>query len=140
MNRQELRNLVLGVVAIAVLLLALELVGRVVADAWSRGDLYPDHHHPSTYVISGIVTDGASQALPGVSIYDGKGHSVTSDDKGNYVFNGLLAGSYNVWAYKNGYVFLPQTRAITLPPSAARQDFVGTFKWKIFLPVLHRSS
>ena len=123
MNRQEARKLVLGVLTVALVISLLEFGGRALADAWARGDLYPDHVH--YYSISGTVSQQNGQPFPGVLVNDNQGHSTTTDGGGNYVLSGLPAGPYSVWASKGGYAFSPRPLTVTLPPSAAGQNFVG---------------
>ncbi len=131
MNRQELRNLVFGSIALVVLFLALELVGRVVAQAWQREDLYPDHHHD--YTISGTVLDNAGNPLAGVVIYDGLGHYTLTDGNGIYALTNLPGGGYTIRAIKGGYVFSPAMRWVNLPPSTGGQDFVGIPKRPVII-------
>lgn len=79
---------------------------------------------PPTYAISGVVTDGAGAGLAGVVISDGAGHSATTDANGAYTLR-VLAGSYTFTASKSGYEFTPPSFAVTVPPDASGQNFVG---------------
>lgn len=79
-----------------------------------------------TSSISGRVTDGSGNPISGVTIADGAGHTAVTDSSGNYVFSGLAAGTYTITPSKSGYVFSPASRAVSVPPDATAQDFVGT--------------
>ncbi len=61
MNRRELRNLVTGVIAVIVALLALDFLGRVWPTSGLSRTSYPDHVH--TYSISGWAADADGAAL-----------------------------------------------------------------------------
>ncbi len=76
-------------------------------------DLQPFNKGSSTSVIRGIVRDFLTgEVLPGnpVQLYDHTGFfvaSVTTDDQGRYIFNGLMAGDYAVMAlapYYSSYI------------------------------------
>ena len=71
------------------------------------------------------MTLETGQPIPGVLVSDNNGHSATTDGSGNYMVDGLPAGSHAVWASKGGYSFSPKPLFVTLPPSAAGQNFVA---------------
>ncbi len=79
-----------------------------------------------TYSISGRVKDASNNGIPGVTISDGVGHSVTTDNNGNYSLGGLVAGMYALTPHKNGYSFNPISTATDVPPSKTGVDFTGT--------------
>ncbi|MFH1908667.1 MAG: carboxypeptidase regulatory-like domain-containing protein, partial [Chloroflexota bacterium] len=80
-----------------------------------------------TLSVSGRVTDGSSNPISGVTISDGVGHTTTTDSNGNYIFSGLLAGTYTITPSKSGYTFSPASRPVTVPPDATNQNFTGIF-------------
>lgn len=79
-----------------------------------------------SYSISGRVTDDNNNAASGITISDGAGHSTNTDANGNYTLSGLAADTYTLTPSKNGYIFSPPSRNVTVPPDATGQDFVGT--------------
>lgn len=82
-----------------------------------EGDVAP------TYSVSGRVVDSADNAIVDVTItIDGDGSTVTDND-GNYTFSGVNAGAYILTPTKPGWVFMPPTRTVILPPDATGQDF-----------------
>jgi hypothetical protein len=76
-----------------------------------------------TYSISGRVTDQDDAALPDVTITAGVGHSASTDSNGEYRLEGLEAGSYTLTASRGGYVCSPASRIVSVPPSAAGENF-----------------
>ena len=64
----------------------------------------------------------------------------TSDGQGNYAFNGLAAGKYQVIPSLDGAAFSPQTAVITLPPARSDVNFVRQsgppLQEKIYLPMV----
>lgn len=73
--------------------------------------------------ISGRITDQAGMGITGVTIkLDGE-DSTMSDASGLYGFSNLDPGTYVLRPEKAGVNFHPQTREVTLPPGAVRQDF-----------------
>jgi hypothetical protein len=79
-----------------------------------------------THSISGRVIDiNNGNPIPGVTVSaDTKGSAVT-DSSGNYMINGLAAGTYRLTPYKIGYVFLPGNRTISVPPDATQHFIAG---------------
>jgi len=62
--------------------------------------------------IKGTVSDSAGQALPGISVTLQPGRSIVTDVLGNFIFDGLQAGSYDLTFYGLGYK--AATKSITL--------------------------
>ena len=81
---------------------------------------------PPLYAISGTVLDVAGDPLPGVTIADGNGRATQTTDDGRYTLAGLPAGTYTLTAVKSGYAFEPQSRVVSVWPSAGNIDFTGT--------------
>lgn len=81
---------------------------------------------PVTYSISGNVRDDSGNPMAAVAISDGAGHRATTDGSGSYTLSGLVAGTYFLTPSKGGYVFLPASSTVSVPPDASGQDFVGT--------------
>jgi hypothetical protein len=55
------------------------------------------------YTISGTIRDVHNQALPGVTVRDGQGHTVLTDDSGVFTFNSLTGGqNYSIRPEHNG--------------------------------------
>jgi subtilisin family serine protease/PKD repeat protein len=79
----------------------------------------------STYSISGRVTDGVNPIV-GVSLSIGAGGSATTDASGYYTLTNVASGAYTLVPSKNGYTFSPPSRAVSVPPDATNQNFVGT--------------
>jgi Tol biopolymer transport system component/pimeloyl-ACP methyl ester carboxylesterase len=80
---------------------------------------------PETYSISGHVRDDASNPIPGVTISDDKGHTMLTNIEGEYTLSGLASGNYILTPSKIGYQFVPDTLAVSVPPSATDQTFTG---------------
>jgi len=77
---------------------------------------------PSTYSISGRVLQHGN-GLYDVTISDGAGHSTTTDN-GYFMLSGLAAGTYTITpSSSSGFSFLPASRTVTVPSSAANLDF-----------------
>ena len=77
------------------------------------------------YSITGTVRTPNGTPIAGVVIFDHAGHSAVSDAWGRYALTDIPAGTYRLAAAKQGYSFTERA-PITVPPSAVRQDFVGT--------------
>jgi hypothetical protein len=65
---------------------------------------------PVTYTISGKVS-GSSATL---TLSGSSGGTTTTDAAGNYIFAGLLNGSYVVAPSQSGYAFSPSTAAVSI--------------------------
>ncbi len=81
---------------------------------------------PTTYAISGRVTDAGGHGIGSVTISVGGAHSATTDSNGVYLISGLGAGTHTITPSKSSYDFSPASRTVTLPPSAERQDFTAS--------------
>jgi protocatechuate 3,4-dioxygenase beta subunit len=80
---------------------------------------------PTTYSISGRVTDSGGNAISGVIISAGLGANATTDANGNYTLSGLAVGMYTLIPSRSGYTFSPTSRTVSVPPNSPGQDFVG---------------
>jgi hypothetical protein len=74
--------------------------------------------------ISGAVTANGA-GLEGVTVSAGGRSSVTGSD-GRYALGGLSAGSYTVTVTRPGYLFIPESRTVTLGSDVAGVDFTGS--------------
>jgi hypothetical protein len=79
-------------------------------------------------IVSGHALDGDGAPIAGVRITAGAAYSATTDASGAYSLT-LPSGSYTLTP-PSGYFWTPPTRAVSLPPSAAGQDFVGRNVYK----------
>jgi hypothetical protein len=52
--------------------------------------------------------------------------SVTADASGNYIINGLAAGTYSLSASKSGCTFTPASLSVTVGPSATGKNFTAS--------------
>jgi hypothetical protein len=77
------------------------------------------------HAITGQVTDDQAQPLAGVAIADQYGHTVLTDQNGNYTLGGLNAGSYDLAPSKPGYVFSPSVVQVDLTSLVGSQNFSG---------------
>lgn len=79
------------------------------------------------FTIAGQVRDTNNNLIANATVSAGPSGSTLTDISGNYVITltqGLAFGTYSLYASKSGYSFSgPIT--VTIPPSAAGQDFVG---------------
>ena len=75
------------------------------------------------FALSGTVTQGGA-AVPGVAITAG-GQTVVTDSAGAYTIVALGPGTYVVTAAKIGCTFAPTSRAVTVGPDRAGQDFLA---------------
>jgi hypothetical protein len=87
----------------------------------------------NTYIITGQVSFDDDQPVEGAMIYTGDRYSVTTDSNGVYTMTGLLTGTYTIRGVKESgspytiFFFEPESRTVSVPPSASDQDFsVGT--------------
>jgi hypothetical protein len=89
---------------------------------------------PSTFRISGRVTDGSGNPVEGVRVHNGKTGSIyrgcCTDSDGNYCIVGLTSGSYTVGAACYGAVLAPSgfVNPLTVGPSRTGVNFVATPK------------
>lgn len=95
----------------------------------------------ATYTISGRVTDGQGNGLPGVAISAGAAGSVETGADGSYAFTNLAAGTYTLTPALSGYTFTPPSRQVTLTSAGSTsQDFVAAPEESrpttLFLPVV----
>lgn len=74
--------------------------------------------------VSGQARDGDGHPLPGIVITANGIYSATTAADGSYTIADLLPGAYTVTA-GSGYFWTPDARAVTIPPDATGQDFVG---------------
>ncbi|MCX7598961.1 MAG: carboxypeptidase regulatory-like domain-containing protein, partial [Armatimonadetes bacterium] len=88
---------------------------------------------PSTFTISGTVTDSAGDPLEGV-VVNADGRTAVTAANGRYQIGGITAGTVNVTCQKAGYTFFWRdgagnwqsgARAVTVPPDQTGVDFVG---------------
>ena len=79
-----------------------------------------------TYSISGRVTDLNGDSLSGVTVSAGAGVDATTNANGDYAITDLITGTYTLTPSQSGYTFSPSTRTVSVPPSAAAQDFTGS--------------
>jgi hypothetical protein len=75
--------------------------------------------------ISGKIIGAEGQGVEAVKINTDRGHATLSEQSGHYGFNNLDPGTYIVWPEKDGYIFQPQMRELTLPPGAPLQNFLA---------------
>lgn len=90
------------------------------------------------YSISGHILDNTNQPIFNVTIADTENHSTTTDANGFYILSGLSSGEYTLIPSKSGMTFTPQSRTNTIPPNAISQDFMGKWKYEIYLPIEQR--
>ena len=81
---------------------------------------------PGSSTISGQIFNNQGQPLPYVTVSDSTNQVTTTDSLGNYTITGVFTGTYTITPTKEGYTFSPASRTVTVPPSAAGQDFVGS--------------
>jgi len=94
-----------------------------------------------TYSISGRVTDGDGDPLSGVTVSAGAGVEATTNATGDYAITDLITGTFTLTPNRNDYTFSPSSRTVSVPPSAAGQDFVGSYaSWHVYLPLILRDS
>ena len=98
---------------------------RIYNRALSEAEIQELYQLP-IYSISGQVTDGDSNPISGVTIFDDAGHTTATDSDGCYTLSGLAAGTYTLTPSKSGWTFSPATRTVSVPPDATGQDFTGS--------------
>ncbi len=84
------------------------------------------------YFISGQVRDSRNAPVAGVTISTTLGTALT-DASGTYTVTNLSSGAYTI-APVGGYIFLPASRTINVPPDAIGQDFVAYTVFKEVTP------
>jgi hypothetical protein len=79
------------------------------------------------YDISGNVTSGGSPiAGATITLSGARSATLTTDSSGNYIFDGLLNGSYALTPGKTGYTFSPTNRNVTINGAdITNQNFTG---------------
>jgi hypothetical protein len=76
--------------------------------------------------ISGRLTDGDGTPQPGEIVELDGGPQATTDSEGYYYFNDLDPDTYTVLPpAPNGFIFLPPSQDVEVPPSAGDIDFTG---------------
>jgi len=81
--------------------------------------------HTGAYFISGQIRDSAGAPFPEAAVSITEHVSTTTSEEGHYCITGLVTDTYMFTPTKSGWTFVPPTRTVTLPPSAAGQDFTG---------------
>lgn len=74
--------------------------------------------------IRGSVVDVHNDPVENVHISVSTGLSTTTSVDGSYTIPGLPSGTYTVTPSLAGFVFFPPARTVTVPPTAANQDFM----------------
>ena len=104
-------------------ILTLLVIAMLIAVSWLPGSASAE---PALYTIAGHI-NLANIPVDGVTISAGPNYSTVSDSDGNFVLQGLPAGTYTITPTKQDnyatYYFEPVTRTVTLPPNAVSQDF-----------------
>jgi hypothetical protein len=80
------------------------------------------------YSISGRVSDVNGVPIAGVTISDDAGHRTTTNSDGNYILDGLSAGTHKITpstSPPNDYTFSPGWRMVSGPPDATGVDFTA---------------
>ena len=85
-----------------------------------------------TYVIEGQVLGPAGTGLAGVTV-TAACYTVDTDAEGLYELANIAPGRYLVTPARAGYEFSPSQLEVTVPPSAADANFVGTMPSKPWL-------
>jgi hypothetical protein len=79
--------------------------------------------------IAGQIRNVAGTPLQGISVglylRDVLKKSATTNTEGRYYFTGLAAGTYVVRPAKEGLLFDPLAKVVTVPPTSSLVDFVG---------------
>ncbi len=83
-----------------------------------------------TYSISGTVRTATGTAISGVTmtLSGASSGTTTTDASGNYIFTGLVNGTYTVTPSLSGYTFSPTSITITINNgNITGRNFTGTF-------------
>ena len=91
-----------------------------------RGVYLLDRGTDLSFSITGRITDGNNNPVPGISIDAGNGRMAFTDQDGYYSLQGLPGGTYYLTPSGGGFTFSPTVRAVVVPPSSTGQDFKTT--------------
>lgn len=80
---------------------------------------------PTTYSISGRVTDNGNNPISSVTISVSPTLTTTTNASGYYTFTNFITGTYTITPSMIGYTFSPPSRTVTVPPDATGQDFTA---------------
>lgn len=83
------------------------------------------HNFPPTYFIAGRVIDSNNNGILGVTITTNSGESTITDSTGNYTLSGLTEGVYSISPSMSGYIFVPSSFQVNVPPDITQRDFVA---------------
>ncbi len=75
--------------------------------------------------LRGRVTDSDNQPIAQVRVALNNGSTALTDAEGNYQFQGLQEGVYDLTPFKSGYNFSPPSRSLDLPPQTVGQNFLA---------------
>ena len=89
--------------------------------------------------ITGQVRDDSGNPLVGIVVNTNAGHSAITTAGGNYTLVDLPAGTYTVTPASD-YLWMPESRVVTLPPDATGQDFVGRNIHKTVTPSTYQGT
>ncbi|MGC9394858.1 MAG: SBBP repeat-containing protein [Anaerolineae bacterium] len=89
--------------------------------------------------ITGEVRDDSGNPLVGIVISTNAGYSATTAADGSYTLADLPSGTYTVTP-AGGYLWTPEARAVTVPPDAMGQDFVGRNIHKTVTPSTYQGT
>ena len=78
------------------------------------------------FTISGMVRSNTGSPLSGALVQLASGVSVTTDANGNYMWNNLQAGTYQLSVSYSNYTVAPASLSVTVPPANKIQDFILT--------------
>jgi hypothetical protein len=81
-------------------------------------------HWAKTSQIAGRVTHSNDSPFAGVTLWANSSLTTTTSVTGTYGFTDLVSGTYTLTPSWAGYVFVPPSRTVTVPPDALDQDFV----------------
>ncbi|MBN1178341.1 MAG: SBBP repeat-containing protein, partial [Anaerolineae bacterium] len=89
--------------------------------------------------VSGQARDGDGHPLAGIVITANGIYSATTAADGSYTIAYLPPGTYTLTP-GSGYLWTPEARAVTVPPDATGQDFVGRNIVKTVTPSAYRGT
>jgi hypothetical protein len=89
-------------------------------------------------IISGQVLDSSNEPISDTRISAGGTYSATTNAGGWYTIT-VPSGTYTITPAP-GYFWSPETRSVTVPPSAAGQDFVGSHIQKQVSPATYQGT